>query len=124
MVEIDEDRFESWEYTQIYSKAEFLAKLKQLIKGIESGKIKIDVDNEEDPQEGPLEIPFPKQKFLCSFEYDLEPMFIDETKNKGYFGIKLFWSDLGVEKLLEEERELDRLEEMEEEDDEVDQEED
>ena len=103
--------YEAWEFAHTYKRNELLSKLKEIISSIESGRIKVDVQESKEANEGPLDIEFPSEEVLCTFEYDSEPMFIEESAKKGYFGIKLFWSDLGIEKLIEEEGKLDELEE-------------
>ncbi|OLS16505.1 MAG: hypothetical protein HeimC3_54480 [Candidatus Heimdallarchaeota archaeon LC_3] len=116
----DLDDYISWEFAHAYKKEELVSKLKKFILDIEKGHIRIDVNEVEDTNEGSLDIEFPSDEVLCTFEYDSEPMYIDKNVKKDYFGIKLFWSDLGVEKLIEEEAKLDELDE----DDEIDLDED
>lgn len=105
--ETDLEGYDSWDFTQSYKKNELISKLKGILENLEKGKVKIDVKEAKDSSAVVLNAEFSSEELLCTFEYDLEPMFIDEKAKKGYLGIKLFWSDLGIDKLIEEEGMLD-----------------
>jgi hypothetical protein len=117
------DDYDSWEFTQSYRKNELISKLRKIIDNLEKGKVKFEVKESKESSAVPLDTEFSSEEILCTIEYDLEPMFIDEKAKKGYLGIKLFWSDLGIDKLIEEEGMLDELEDDEDYDSEADYEE-
>jgi hypothetical protein len=117
------DDYDSWEFTQSYGKNELISKLRKIIDNLEKGKVKFEVKESKESSAVPLDTELSSEEILCTIEYDLEPMFIDEKAKKGYLGIKLFWSDLGIDKLIEEEGMLDELEDDEDYDSEADYEE-
>ncbi|MHA1989726.1 MAG: hypothetical protein ACW981_08305 [Candidatus Hodarchaeales archaeon] len=104
------DDYDSWEFTQSYKKNELISKLRKIVENLEKGKVKVEVKESKESSAMPLDTELSSEEILCTIEYDLEPMFIDEKAKKGYLGIKLFWSDLGIDKLIEEEGMLDELE--------------
>jgi hypothetical protein len=112
--------YDSWEFDQIYTKNELIIKLKKIVGDLEKGKLKVEVNEAKKSPSIPLDTNIPSDDFFCTFEYEVEPMFADENAKKGYFGIKLFWSDLGIEKLIEEEEMLEDLEDEEDYDSEED----
>ena len=107
---------ETFEFVDQLDQQTFVNFLKKFVTDIEQGKIKI---MSKDPKDQTLDVKVPKE-ILIQVEYDKEEMVTDESKNKYYFALKLFWSDLGIETLITEETKL----EDEEEDDEDDEEDD
>lgn len=109
--------YESWEFAHTYKKSELIKKLKTFVSDLEKNKLKISTEEAKEKFHDPLEIDFISDEILGTFEYDLEPMFLDENEKKGYFAIKFFWSSLGIDKLIEDEEQFDDMEVYEDDDD-------
>ena len=100
----------SWDFSQVYDQKGFVEFFRRMLVQLEKGRFKIEAKEAERVSDGDLDIKLPEDQILLQVEYDLEEMVTEKGAKKSYLGIKVFWSDLGIERLIAEESRLEELE--------------
>ena len=100
----------SWDFSQVYDQKGLVEFFRRMLVQLEKGRFKIEAKEAERVSDGDLDIKLPEDQILLQVEYDLEEMVTEKGAKKSYLGIKVFWSDLGIERLIAEESRLEELE--------------